>query len=95
MINLASNEYFNVVDKQKLKGTVITPVFKDKKNDNYKIISFFAKKARGAMSDYIIRNRISEPDGLKEFKGMGYRFNQKLTSDDNWVFTPKESLSKN
>ena len=47
------------------------------------------------MSDYIIRNRISEPDGLKEFKGMGYRFNQKLTSDDNWVFTRKESLSKN
>ena len=95
LINLASNEYFNVVDKQKLKGTVITPVFKDKKNDNYKIISFFAKKARGAMSDYIIRNRISEPDGLKEFKGMGYRFNQKLTNDDNWVFTRKESLSKN
>ena len=94
LINLASNEYYNVIDKKDLKGSVITPVFKDKKNNDYKIISFFAKKARGAMSDYIVRNRVSEPDGLKEFKGMGYRFNQKLTTDDNWVFTRKESSQK-
>ena len=95
LINLASNEYYNVIDKQALKGAVITPVFKDKKKDDYKVISFFAKKARGAMSDYIVRNRVSEPDGLKEFKGLGYRFNQKLTSDDSWVFTRKESTQKN
>ena len=94
LINLASNEYYNVIDKKDLKGSVITPVFKDKKNNDYKIISFFAKKARGAMSDYIVRNRVSEPDGLKEFKGMGYRFNQKLTTDDNWVFTRKASSQK-
>lgn len=94
LINLASNEYYNVIDKQSLKGSVITPVFKDKKKDEFKVISFFAKKARGAMSDYIVRNRVSDPDGLKEFKGLGYRFNKKLTRDDNWVFTRKESPKK-
>ncbi len=94
LINLASNEYYNVIDKQSLKGTVITPVFKDKKRDEFKVISFFAKKARGTMSDYIVRNRVSDPDGLKEFKGLGYRFNKKLTRDDNWVFTRKESPKK-
>ncbi|MBK28870.1 MAG: peroxide stress protein YaaA [Verrucomicrobiales bacterium] len=91
LINLASNEYYNVIDKQLLEGNVITPVFKDKKNGDFKVISFYAKKARGAMSDYIIRNRISQPDGLKEFNGLGYRFNRNLTSDDSWVFTRKES----
>ena len=94
LINLASNEYYNVIDKQSLNGSVITPVFKDKKKDEFKVISFFAKKARGAMSDYIVRNRVSDPDGLKEFKGLGYRFNKKLTRDDNWVFTRKESPKK-
>ena len=73
---------------------MITPVFKDKKKDEFKVISFFAKKARGAMSDYIVRNRVSDPDGLKEFKGLGYRFNKKLTRDENWVFTRKESPKK-
>ncbi|MBL58082.1 MAG: peroxide stress protein YaaA [Verrucomicrobiales bacterium] len=91
LINLASNEYYNVVDKNALQGRVITPIFKDQKNGNFKVISFFAKKARGAMSDYLIRHRISEPEGLKEFIGLGYRFNPKLTSDDNWVFTRKEA----
>ena len=91
LINLASNEYYNVVDKNALHGRVITPIFKDQKNGNFKVISFFAKKARGAMSDYLIRNRISEPEGLKEFIGLGYRFNPNLTSDDNWVFTRKEA----
>ena len=94
LINLASNEYYNVIDKQSLNGSVITPVFKDKKKDEFKVISFFAKKARGAMSDYIVRNRVSDPDGLKEFKGLGYRFNKKLTRDENWVFTRKESPKK-
>ena len=91
LINLASNEYYNVVDKNALHGRVITPIFKDQKNGNFKVISFFAKKARGAMSDYLIRHRISEPEGLKEFLGLGYRFNPNFTSDDNWVFTRKEA----
>ena len=91
LVNLASNEYYNVVDKPALRGRVITPVFKDQKRGHFKVISFFAKKARGAMSDYLVRHRISEPEGLKEFKGLGYRFNPNLTSDDNWVFTRKEA----
>ena len=90
LVNLASNEYYNAVDKTVLQGRVITPIFKDYKNGDFKIISFFAKKARGAMSDYLVRHRINKPEGLKEFKGLGYRFNEKLTKNDNWVFTRKE-----
>jgi len=90
LVNLASNEYYNVVEKSALQGHVITPIFKDYKEGDFKVISFFAKKARGAMSDYLIRHRISEPKGLKEFKGLGYQFNPNLTNDDNWVFTRKE-----
>ena len=90
LVNLASNEYYNAVDKTVLQGRVITPIFKDYKNGDLKIISFFAKKARGAMSDYLVRHRINKPEGLKEFKGLGYRFNENLTKNDNWVFTRKE-----
>jgi len=90
LVNLASNEYYNAVDKTVLQGRVITPIFKDYKNGDLKIISFFAKKARGAMSDYLVRHRINKPEGLKEFKGLGYRFNENLTINDNWVFTRKE-----
>ena len=90
LVNLASNEYYNAVDKTVLQGRVITPIFKDYKNGDLKIISFFAKKARGAMSDYLVRHRINKPEGLKEFKGLGYRFNENLTKNDNWIFTRKE-----
>ena len=90
LVNLASNEYYNAIDKTVLQGRVITPIFKDYKNGDLKIISFFAKKARGAMSDYLVRHRINKPEGLKEFKGLGYRFNENLTKNDNWVFTRKE-----
>jgi len=91
LINLASSEYYNAVDKTALQGLVITPIFKDYKRGDFKIISFFAKKARGAMSDYLVRYRISEPEGLKEFKGLGYRFNPNLSKDNSWVFTRKEA----
>ncbi|MFT5465948.1 MAG: cytoplasmic iron level regulating protein YaaA (DUF328/UPF0246 family) [Verrucomicrobiales bacterium] len=87
LVNLASNEYYGAVRQQLLAARVITPVFKDLKNDAYKIISFFAKKARGVMSDFMIRERIEDPDGLKKFKGMGYRFNKKMSEGDTWVFT--------
>ena len=62
LVNLASNEYYNAVDKTVLQGRVITPIFKDYKNGDLKIISFFAKKARGAMSDYLVRHRINKPE---------------------------------
>ncbi len=90
LINLASNEYFKAIDKSVLNAKIITPVFKDFKNGKYKIISFFAKKARGMMSAYIIKNRISDLQEIKKFDGAGYRFDNKLSSDTEWVFLRKE-----
>ena len=90
VINLASNEYFSAVKPKLLNATIITPVFKDKKNGQYKIISFFAKKARGMMSAYIIQNRISDPEEIKAFNVAGYSFNPALSKGNDWVFTREE-----
>jgi len=87
IINLASNEYFKSVNKADLAGEVITPVFKDWKTDKYKIISFYAKKARGLMSAYIIKNKISDVEKIKGFDSEGYRFAPDSSSDSEWVFT--------
>ena len=86
LINLASNEYFKAIQAKKLKARIITPVFKDWKNGQYKIISFYAKKARGLMSRYIIQQRLSEPEKLKQFDSDGYRFSAEMSSGDDWVF---------
>ncbi|MBX2809134.1 MAG: peroxide stress protein YaaA [Cellvibrionaceae bacterium] len=90
LINLASNEYFKAVQAGQLNARVITPVFKDKKKGEYKIISFFAKKARGLMSAYIIKKGISDPAKIKRFTWGGYQYNKALTQGDNWVFTRDE-----
>ncbi len=87
LVNLASKEYFSVLDQNSLKGEVVTPQFKELKNGSYKIISFFAKKARGSMCDFMIRERIKEPEGLKRFEVDGYQFNPKLSEGQEWVFT--------
>ncbi len=87
LINLASNEYFKVLDKKQLDAEIITPVFKDYKNGQYKIISFFAKKARGQMAAFIIRNRIEDPDELKHFEEDGYYYNDELSEKSKIVFT--------
>jgi cytoplasmic iron level regulating protein YaaA (DUF328/UPF0246 family) len=87
LVNLASQEYFKAIDFSKLKGKVITPIFQDNKNGKYKIISFFAKRARGLMCRFIITNNISDPEDLKAFDLEGYHFNSHLTKDNNWVFT--------
>ena len=87
LINLASNEYFKSVKPKSLNAEVITPVFKDWKNDKYKIISFFAKKARGLMSRYIIENQIEDPEQLKQFDVDDYSFNPAMSSAREWVFT--------
>ncbi|WP_347329913.1 peroxide stress protein YaaA [Marinimicrobium locisalis] len=87
VVNLASNEYFKAVQPKALAAPVITPVFKDWKNGQYKIISFYAKKARGLMAAYAIENRIKNAEGLKAFDREGYRFNSELSSDKQWVFT--------
>jgi cytoplasmic iron level regulating protein YaaA (DUF328/UPF0246 family) len=87
LINLASQEYFAVVNSKKLKARIITPSFKDRSNDKYTMISFFAKKARGMMSRFIIQNAITDPEMLVGFDSGGYNFNHELSKGDNWVFT--------
>ena len=87
LINLASVEYFKSVKKNFLKSKLINIIFKEKKNLDYKVIGIFSKKARGLMSRYIIKNKIKDPDKLKKFNLNRYRFNKKLSSDTNWVFT--------
>ncbi|WP_461537204.1 peroxide stress protein YaaA [Spongorhabdus nitratireducens] len=89
LINLASNEYFKAVKAKDIKGEIITPVFKDWKNGQYKIISFYAKKARGMMCRYMIDNQITDPEGLKEFDTDGYQYNEAMSSDKEWVFVRK------
>jgi cytoplasmic iron level regulating protein YaaA (DUF328/UPF0246 family) len=86
LINLASQEYSKSIHEKEIDGRILTPVFKDKKNGQYKVISFFAKKARGLMVSYIIRKRIKKADDLKSFAESGYRFYPDMSSEDNWVF---------
>ena len=76
LINLASNEYSKVLKLNKIKSEVITPVFKDYRNGKLKVISFFAKRARGEMVNFIIKNRITSPEELKSFKNNGYAFSE-------------------
>ena len=91
LVNLASNEYFKSVNTKTLAGNIITPIFKDEKNGKYKIISFFAKKARGRMSAYIIKNKITDAKDLKKFDWDGYSFDKAMSSDTDWVFTRPEN----
>lgn len=86
-VNLASNEYFSVIDVKKLKVPVITPEFKDYKDGKLKMISFFAKKARGMMVRYIIDNDIETLEGLKGFNYEGYQFDEHLSKENKLVFT--------
>lgn len=86
LINLASNEYFKAINAKKLDATIITPVFKDWKNGQYKMISFYAKKARGLMSRYIIEQQIDSPEQLKQFDSEGYRYSEELSQKTDWVF---------
>jgi len=87
LINLASNEYFKSIKLRNLDYNVITPVFKDYKNGKYKIITFFAKKARGLMTRFIIQNNISKAEDIKAFDLANYFFNPELSKGKDWVFT--------
>ena len=87
LINLASNEYFKSVQKKNLDGRLITPEFKDWKNGKYKMISFFAKKARGLMVRYAIDHNIQKAEVLQNFDYDGYHFNLELSRADKWVFS--------
>lgn len=90
VVNLASNEYFSAIQAKGLKAPVITPVFKDWKTDQFKIISFYAKKARGMMAAWAIQNEVETPDELKDFTGGGYQFDDQLSDEASFVFTRKE-----
>ena len=86
IINLASNEYFKAIDKQTLNANILDIVFKEKKGDSYKVIGIYAKRARGLMVNYIIRNRLESPEALKDFSDEGYRFDKELSTDSSWVY---------
>ncbi len=87
IVNLASNEYARVAKLNKTGAHVIAPEFKDFHNGDYKMISFFAKKARGLMARFAIKNKIKNVEELKAFDSEGYFFNNKLSKGDKWVFT--------
>ena len=87
LINLASTEYFSAVDTKLLKLKIITPEFKDYKDDKLKIISFFAKKARGLMARYIVDNNIDSVEDLKMFNVEGYAFDDSLSTNEKYIFT--------
>ena len=90
LVNLASQEYFKSVNTKKLKARLITPVFKDEKNGKYKIISFYAKRARGLMVRYAAEHNITDPEMLKNFDYEGYSFNAAASNESEWVFMRKE-----
>lgn len=86
VVNLASDEYFKAVKVNHLQGRLIKPVFLDEKNGQYKIISFYAKKARGLMSRFIIKNQLTQIEQLKDFNLEGYQFSSAQSSDDELIF---------
>ncbi|TDB57139.1 peroxide stress protein YaaA [Photorhabdus khanii] len=90
LVNLASDEYFKSVNTKKLAGKIIKPVFLDEKNGKYKIISFYAKKARGLMSRFIIQNQLTQTDRLVEFNLDGYTFDESLSKGNELVFKRPE-----
>lgn len=90
IINLASDEYFKSVKPQKLNAELIKPVFLDEKNGKFKVISFYAKKARGLMSRYIIENRLTKPEQLTGFNLEGYFFDEAASGDGELVFKRHE-----
>ncbi|ULR30543.1 peroxide stress protein YaaA [Dickeya fangzhongdai] len=90
LINLASDEYFKSVKPARLKARLIKPVFLDEKNGKFKVISFYAKKARGLMSRFIIQNRLTTPEQLKDFDSEGYYFDAANSSADELIFKRRE-----
>jgi len=90
-VNLASEEYFKAAVGRKIKGELIQPVFEDWKNGQYKVISFYAKRARGLMTRFAIVNRLGEPEGLMDFADDGYAFVPDVSDERTWVFRRRAS----
>ncbi|MFT5135844.1 MAG: cytoplasmic iron level regulating protein YaaA (DUF328/UPF0246 family) [Arenicella sp.] len=90
LLNLASNEYFKSIKAKSITADIVTPVFKDWKNDQYKMISFFAKKARGSMSAWVLKNKVKTVKKLTQFNVDGYHYDSKLSDPLNPVFLRKQ-----
>jgi cytoplasmic iron level regulating protein YaaA (DUF328/UPF0246 family) len=93
LINLASNEYFKAVKPKKLQGRLLHIAFKEIKGDKTRVIAIFAKRARGRMTDFILRNRIEQSEDLKEFNHAGYEYSPSASSENQWVFTRLQPTS--
>ncbi len=89
-VNLASEEYFKAAVGRKINGQVIQPVFEDWNNGKYRIVSFYAKRARGLMTRYAVINRLDEPEGLKGFADDGYAFVPEVSEERRWVFRRRQ-----
>ena len=89
LVNLASNEYFKALKKKELEVPIVTPTFKDWKNGQYKMISFFAKRARGAMAHYLLKERVTSPEGLLKFTGLGYAYSPEGSTPEAPLFLRK------
>ena len=90
LVNLASDEYYKSVNEKKIQAEIIKPVFLDQKNGKYKVISFYAKKARGLMARYIVKNKLSQVEQLKAFNSDGYYFDAESSSEKELVFKRDE-----
>lgn len=86
LLNLASNEYYKALQPGKIEGDIITPVFKEKKGDQYRTVAVYAKKARGLMSRFILENHIDDPEAIKSFEEEGYVFSPQQSTQKEWVF---------
>lgn len=91
VVNLASQEYFKAVHQKTLKSRLVNIEFKEYKDDSYKIIGFFAKQARGMMSNFAIKNRITDPKQLKTFNEVGYEYAERLSTTNDWVFVRQQT----
>lgn len=89
LVNLASDEYNKAALTKALQARVITPQFREEKDGQFKMVSFYAKRARGLMASYMVKNRLDDAEALKDFRVDGYAFNKKLSKGDTLVFTRK------
>jgi len=93
LVNLASNEYFGVVQPERIDAPIISPRFMDAKDDeDYKVVSFFAKRARGAMAGWLVRERINRPSALRQFDGLGYRYEPTRSSPAQPTFLRRDAV---
>lgn len=86
IINLASNEYFKAIDKKVLKARIITPVFKELRGDEFKVVMMYAKRARGEMARDIVQNQYKDPEDLKGYNVDGYSFSHEMSNESEWTF---------